>query len=297
MDPDQEISPSFLNSGDEKALKGLFEYIYKTRGIDFALYRQATVKRKIQLRLQETGSEDYRKYLDYLKTSPDEIDNLIKALTIKVSNFFRNPIIYELLSTYVLPELISEFGFVKVWSIGCARGEEPYSVAIIIDDLLKRETDFFEVRIVGTDIDRAAIDHAVLGEYDVGDMLEIKKKYFDTYFTLIPRPKGKLSQSQLYRIKHEIKSMVQFDCTDIMNLEKLKAVKPNAHNLILCRNVLIYMNRELQEAILKNFADMVYENGYLVIGETETIPESVKIDFEQVLPPSKIYKKRRMSTL
>ncbi|MEW6109652.1 MAG: protein-glutamate O-methyltransferase CheR [Nitrospirota bacterium] len=275
-----------------KGLEDLFEYIHKTRGIDFALYRHATIKRKLDLLLEETGLSSYSDYLQYLKSNSDEIDNLIKTLTIKVSNFFRNPLVYELLYSNVLPEIISEFRFLKVWSIGCANGEEPYSIAIMVNELLKKERDFFDVKILGTDIDSEAIGKAITGEYHENELSEVKKKYLDAFFQKIPGPHNPLhEQEHIYRINNEIKSLVTLSCEDMIGRLRSRKLRLEAYNLLLCRNVLIYMNRELQEEILKNLSEIIYENGYLVLGETETIPEIYRNSFNQIFPGVKIYKK------
>ena len=268
------------------------EYINSIRGIDLALYRHATVKRKLDLRLDETGSRNYEEYLNYLMANPGEINNLIRALTIKFSNFFRNPLVFELLYSSVLPELISEFRFLKVWSIGCANGEEPYSIALIINELLKREKDYFDYKVLGTDIDSTAIEKALKGEYHENELLEVKKKYLDAFFQKISELREPLhGHEHIFRIRNEIKSMVEFTCDDLIGALKSKKAFPGAYNLILCRNVLIYMNRSLQEEVLRSLSERIYENGYLVLGETETIPEAVKNKFSQAFPGVKIYKK------
>lgn len=277
---------------DKKGLSNLLKYVNETRGIDFSLYRNATVKRKIELRLEETDSKNYEDYLLYLRSNPEEIDKIIRDLTIKFSNFFRNPLVYELLYSNVLPELIAEFRFLKAWSIGCANGEEPYSLAIITNDLLKKERDFFDVAITGSDIDCNAIEKGMKGEFPNTDLAEVKKKYIDSCFKQIPDVLGQYTQEHVYSINEEIRSLVKLNCYDIVSHFKEKKAFPDAFNIILCRNVLIYMNRALQEEVYQGIAERIYENGYLVIGETETLPETVRSRFDQVFPGVKIFKKK-----
>lgn len=219
-------------------------------------------------------------------------------MTIKFSNFFRNPLVFELLYSSILPELIAEFRFLKVWSVGCANGEEPYSIAIMINELLKREKDFFDYKILGTDLDGGAIEKALKGEYHENDLLEVKKRYLDDFFQKISEP-GETPHGHvhMFRISNEIKSMVKFACDDLIGALKTKKAFPDAYNLILCRNVLIYMNRSLQEEVLRSFSEKIYGNGYLVIGESETIPEAIKDKFSQIFPGVKIYKKLPASQL
>jgi chemotaxis protein methyltransferase CheR len=276
---------------DKEGLKGILGYVNEARGVDFGLYRHATVTRKLELRLAETGSHDYRNYLSYLQSHPDELDKLIRALTIKVSNFFRNPLVYELLFASILPELISEFGLLKIWSLGCAYGEEPYSIAILIRELLRRDRGNFDVKILGTDIDAGAIEKGILGEYAGGELEEVKKKYLDSCFQKVARQAPPVAHESVYRINNDIKSMVRLECADIIRGLEAKKKQRGTFNLILCRNLLIYMDKALQQSILQNIADLIPEKGYLVIGESETVPSAVKDVFRQVFPGLKIFRK------
>ena len=99
-------------------LTKLLDYIHTERGIDFSLHRHAAVVRKLDIRLKSAGCKDYQEYLPFLQTHPEEMQDLVRNLTIKASNFFRNPLVFELLHTTVIPELVAEFGFLKAWSIG-----------------------------------------------------------------------------------------------------------------------------------------------------------------------------------
>lgn len=263
------------------------------RGIDFSLYRPATVSRRLELRLQETKSSDYKEYLSFLKNKPDELQHLVRTLTIKVSNFFRNPVVFELLSSRVLPELASEFGFLKAWSLGCARGEEPYSIAVILREFQLQENLSFAYHIQGTDVDPEAIEKAKKGEYSDEELFETKRKYLDAYFMKLPHQFGTCLGNERYQLKDEIRSMVRFSSDNIMNMLLYKRQYLGSYNLILCRNVLIYLNREMQEQMIRAIGDILYDKGYLVLGEAETMPECVRQEFEQPFSGIKIFRKRR----
>lgn len=284
------------NRENNNDLKQLLEYIYAMRGIDFSLYRQATVLRKLELRLQETKSRDYKEYLSFLKTNSDELQALVRTLTIKVSNFFRNPVVFELLSSRVLPELVTEFSFLKAWSLGCAEGEEPYSVAMIVHEFQSQENLSFVYHIQGTDVDPEAVEKARKGEYSAEELFETKRKYLDAYFTKLPHQFGTCLGYERYQITDEIKSMVRFSSDNIMSMLLHKRAYLGSYNLILCRNVLIYLNREMQEEMIRAIGDILYDKGYLVLGEAETMPESVRQEFEQPFPGIKIFRKRRSGT-
>lgn len=249
--------------------------------------------RKLELRLQETKSRDYTDYLSFLKTNPDELQVLVRTLTIKVSNFFRNPVVFELLSSRVLPELAAEFGSLKVWSIGCANGEEPYSVAMIIEDLLVEGTISCTYQIQGTDVDPEAIERAKLGEYSDEELVETKRKYIDAYVIKMSNPPSSEYGHDHFRVSDKIRSMVQFSGGNIMHLLSGRKDYPERYNLILCRNILIYLNREMQEEIISALGEILYDRGYLLLGESETMPESVRHAFEQPFPGIKIFRKYR----
>lgn len=273
-------------------LKKLLEYVHQERGIDFSRYRTATVARKLDLRLRESSCSGYREYLSFLKSHPEEMQALVRTLTIKVSNFFRNPLVFELLDTTVLPELAAEFGFLKIWSIGCAYGEEPYTVAMLVRELLQ-ERSSVEFQIRGTDVDPDAIGKARQGIYPAGELVETKRRYIDAYFTKSDISPASGYGSERYLLSSEIRSMVRFSCSNIMDQLLYKRPQMGNFNLILCRNVLIYMNLTMQEQLFRALEDMLYENGCLVLGEAETMPNSIRPDFEQPFPGIKIFRKRR----
>ncbi|MBI5639213.1 MAG: protein-glutamate O-methyltransferase CheR [Nitrospirae bacterium] len=278
---------------EKQDLKGILEHVHDMRGIDFNLYREATVARKIDLRLEETRAHHYKAYLDYLRANPEELDILIKTLTIRVSNFFRNPLVFELLNSFILPDLISGFRFLKIWSLGCAHGEEPYSVAILIHDLMKKEKGVLDVKILGTDICDGAIEKALKGEYPDSELLEVKKKHLDAFFQLMSHVRIAFPESRdTYRIDDEIKSMVTFECGDMLGRLKSEKSRGNAFNLMLCRNVLIYMNKTLQNEVMLHINDILTSGGYLILGESETLPEMFKKDFQQIFPGVKIFRKQ-----
>jgi len=272
--------------GSREGLSNLLAYVNDQRGIDFSLYRHATVIRKLDLRLHATKTVSYAAYLEYLKSHPAEIENLVGTLTIKVTSFFRNPPVFEILASSVIPEVMSRFGCLRIWSLGCASGEEPYSLAIIVRDLLKKEKEEINVKIVGTDIDAGAIGKAVRGEYQENAVAGVRKEYVDKFFQMMQEP---ASQGCLYRISDQIKSMVRFEKDDVLSgLERAKDAG-RLYHISLCRNVMIYMNRALQEKTVADISGILCAGGYMVMGESETFPDSVSDRFTQTFPDLKIY--------
>ncbi len=274
------------------SLTQLLEYIRAAQGIDLGSYRQATVVRKLDLRLQATNMGDYARYLTFLKANPDELQALIKTLTIKVSSFFRDPLVFEVLRSRVIPEVANEFGFLNAWSVGCARGEEPYSIAMIVHELRRHYGFSASVHIQGTDIDPDAINKARAGEYSDEEFAGAAQRYIDTYFTASPyRPASDYGHNHGI-LRDEIKEMVHFSCDNIITMLLYKKPYIRSYNLILCRNVLIYLNREMQEWVIRILGDILLEKGYFLLGETETMPGNLRGMFEQPFPSFKIFRKK-----
>lgn len=278
--------------GNTEGLAPLLEYVSKQSGIDFALYRHATILRKLDLRLQATKAASYAAYLEYLRVHPAEMEDLIGALTIKVTSFFRNPLVFEILASCVMPEAISRFGSLRIWSLGCASGEEPYSLAIIAGDLLKKEKKPVSVEILGTDIDARAIGKAVRGEYPEEGIADVRKRHVDEFFRIIP---DHASKHLTYRISDSIRSIVRFESGDIISGVRREKDEGRKYHIILCRNLLIYMSRDLQEEVLNDIFHILHVGGYVVIGESETIPDKLSARFARDFPGVKIYGRKSLS--
>ncbi len=269
---------------NERELYNVLEYVKELRAIDFSAYRLNTIRRRIALRLLSAGIPDYTSYQQYLKENPKEMDALIDALTIKVSHFFRTPLIFEALRSFILPELVDlhKDEGLRIWCAGCARGEEAYSLAILIMEITDKEAFPPNVLIVGTDIYRESLEDAKKAVYKTGSLLEVKKGYLDDYF---------IREKDFYRLKESIKSMVTFACHDITSCKPPKEGIFSDYHLILCRNVLIYLEPELQKRALRCFSDLLTDNGYLVLGEAETMPLQLMKGFQEIIPRMKIFRK------
>lgn len=266
-------------------LQELLEYVKDRRAIDFTAYRPNTIKRRLELRLSAIGMPDYDSYRKYIIENPKELDYLVDALTIKVSYFFRNPLVFELLREVVLPELIEKGrnDILRIWCAGCARGEEAYSVAILLTEITGKEVLPSKFFIIGTDIDKEAIEDARKARYKADSVSEVKKGHLDKYFAF---------KDDLYRLHDEIKSLVTFAYHDVTTLTTPKEGIFSDYHLILCRNVLIYFNRELSEKIFNGFSGFILRNGYLILGEAETFMPQLTKDYEGIMRGTKIFRKR-----
>jgi chemotaxis methyl-accepting protein methylase len=291
MGPDQrnvEDAPPAVAADkgtDQRCLSQILDYVRERRAVDFGLYRDQTIRRRLEHRLICAGVPDCSSYLAYLKGHQTEIDELIDSLLLKVSAFFRDPLVFEVLREFALPDLVDAFhnaNMIRTWSAGCARGEEAYSVAILLHEVFRKTAETPPLLILGTDIDGEALRAAEAGVYAADAVAEVKKARLDRHFSYCD---GR------YRVNNDIRSMVTFARHDITAELPAEGIFSDYH-LILCRNVLICFNRDLADQILLRFSDALLPKGYLVLGDAETLPSSLAGRYEQVFPRVKVFRKR-----
>jgi len=246
-------------------------------------YKNACIKRRISARIRSVGCASAREYQEFLLQNRSEPAELVKTLTIHVSKFFRNPTTFSMLRDEVLPALFSrciEEGreSLDIRSLGCASGEEPYTMAMILRDSFTQEMTRVPVSINATDIDPEVLRVAAEASYDQDRMDETPAAIRERFFTW---------QDNSYRLVPEIRNMVSFHYHDMLRPTPLEAC-----DLILCRNVLIYFERGHQEALLKRFAESLRSGGFLVLGKTETLLGEVRDRYQTLCPVERIYRKK-----
>ena len=257
--------------------------VQRLKGIDLSSYRQKFLLRRLNYRIIKTKSESIFDYLNLLKKDSAEFNQLLNALAINVSEFFRDPEVFNYFRKNCLRELINRKELhrakvVRMWSAGCAEGQEAYSLAIQLKEELSKKYNFF-VKIWGTDIDKDTLQGAKKAEYDSRSLKEIDKLLLDKYFSCLP--------NGLFRVKEEIRQMVKFCQCDLLNDAPLKYM-----DVIFCRNVMIYLTRQQQGMLLSKFHNSLSSNGYLVIGKAESIWGNLSDMFIQVSGRQKIFQKK-----
>lgn len=269
---------------DAIALDSLLEKVYRKVGHDFREYKLGTVIRRLERRLQATGARTYLDYTRFLDAHPEEYQRIADDLTIKVSSFFRSTYAFQQVAKLVLPELVSnkrnqEEQSLRFWSTACARGEEPYSIAILLTEFLGRELPDFNISIYGTDISWWALGEARAGIYTPKDIDYLPPTILESHFT----PNG-----DCYEVIDDIRQMVNFSDFDLVPTEA-----PPFMNLdcIFCCNVLIYLQNQLQERVLEMLYDSLATPGYLILGEVETPTSSLNEKLKCLDTKAKIYKK------
>jgi len=273
----------------EYGLKRILDYLKDQRGFDFSGYRTSMLERRIEKRIFATQSKNLDDYFKYVKNFSVELDQLIDVFTINVSRFFRNSFIFEYISKMIIPSIIQtkikndDLNF-RVWSAGCSFGEEPYSMAILLNEIINKEEVDISVNIFATDLDKKAITRASKGVYDFDSIKNVKIDTFQKYFT---------KTKNRFQLDPEIKKMVQFSFHDLLDENRL--VPPDSifggFDIVLCRNVLIYFEPEYQKIIFNKLYKSLNKNGYLILGEAEVPIEGFKNKFSRENKCCKIYRK------
>lgn len=269
-----------------KDFETLLEKIYRDRKVDLREYRPSCLMRRIQACLRARKVSTYAEYIDVLDKDPSEYINLFNSAFINVTEFFRDPKAFKAFRDKALAEIINlkeaeGKRIIRIWSAGCATGEEAYTFAIILHELLGERINNFRVTVYGTDIDKEALEKACNGEYSAYALKHVEPNLLNKYFT--PRDGG----SRGMAVKDNLRAITKFQHYDLI------ANKPLAHvDLISCRNVVIYFSKELQSKIYAKFYQGLNSKGFLILGKVEALFGEVTRYFEAVDVRERIYRKK-----
>jgi len=278
----KEASNFTYHDISDKDISLLIEYIKVKTNFDLNCYKMPCVKRCIARRTASTDSKDLRSYTSFVIDNKKELEELISLITIEFSSFFRNKEAFEILRSRVLPEIIESKrkknnNVIRIWSAGCATGEEPYSISILLFQLLAGMIDQFTVRIFATDVDKSSISKAIEGCYIKESFKEMDNTTLQRYFIQV---------NTFYKVKDFIRKPVFYGVQDIIN------DPPISHlDLLVCRNVLMYLNKESQSSVFKKFHYAINQGGYLCLGKAEKLPGEYETAFDTVDRSWKIYRK------
>jgi two-component system CheB/CheR fusion protein len=263
---------------DEGLVNQILETVKFATQHDFLSYKRPTIGRRISKRMLQLNIQDLKGYLEYLRAHPEESKFLSKEFLIGVTKFFRDEAPFEELKTAVLPSLISgrkENEGLKAWVVACSTGEEAYSMAMVFTEYLKSNSLSFDLKIFATDIDKAAIDIATKGVYPETIANDVSKERLDKFF---------IREGNTYKVVPELRRMIVFAHHDI-----LKDPPFSKLDFLSCRNMLIYMNSDLQKNVLRTFHFSLNENAFLLLGPSENIGV-IKDSMKEVDKKWKIYK-------
>ena len=268
--------------GHKGDVKRLIEKISRVCEIDLSSYRLPYVERRVAARMRVLRLSSYRQYCQHLDDEPGERALLMDTLTINVTDFFRDPSVYRFLGQQVLPELIdrkrrSSNRLIRVWAAGCSTGEEPYSLAMSLLEAVGRHGKDVHFSVIGTDLDVNALEVAKQADYPIARASHIPKSLQTKYLEFT---------DDRFKIRPKVSKHVRFRPLDLFSGRPVGMV-----DLILCRNVFIYFNKDQQEKILDKFLSSLTKGGYLVLGKSEKMPASMVSKFESIQGRERVYRK------
>jgi len=229
-------------------------------GHDFSLYKKNTIRRRIERRMAQNTIEDADVYARYLKENPKEVQALFKELLINVTSFFRDPEAFAVLEKAILPALCQDKtgdSVFRAWVAGCATGEEAYSIAILLRELMDKSQQEFKVQIYATDLSEAVISFARAGIYPSTIIHDVSPERLRRFF---------VKEDARYRIKKEIREMVVFATQNIIKDPPFTKL-----DLLSCRNLMIYLEAELQNRLIPAFHYALKPGGVLFLSPSESI--------------------------
>lgn len=243
----------------------VLDHVYKTTGFLAHNYRPTTLKRRLERRLLATQSKNYREYLNYLKRNPSESHKFLNFLTINVTDFFRDKRIFHTLKGKILPDLLNKAVAkkrkrIRIWSIGCSKGQEPYSLAMILNELLENKKNHLKIIIHATDWNKSVLSQAKRAQYEKSEIKNVPREYVKKYFTKI--------NNNEFKIKDKIRKLIKYRRHDLIKGNIL-----GKFHLILCRNLFIFFTVELQNEMFKKIHSSLKKDGILVLGAAETIKD------------------------
>ena len=247
------------------------KWVFKDFNIDLSAYKSNQLHRRILSLMSRVGAATIDDYVELLKKDKDQRQKFLDFITINVTEFFRNPEIFDDLSKSIEKELLPYNKSLKIWSAACSIGAEPYSIAMILDSLNGGGNH----KIIATDIDNTILERAKKGEYVLSEVKNVKGEYVTKYFQI---------DKEKFILASKIKNMVTFKKHDLI----LDSYDKD-FDLIVCRNVVIYFNQDVKNIIYKKFSESLKKGGLLFVGATESIYNYKEFGFEKA--STFIYKK------
>ena len=266
----------------DSGFAALLAKVERERGFACSSYKHSCLLRRIRTRMRIREMDTYDAYSALLDREPREFDKLISVLTINVTRFFRNKPVWDALAAEVIPAVWrKESHEIRAWSAGCASGEEPLSVAMLFHRhaaVTGMLAQIGRVVVTGTDVDADALRTAAQATYSEADLAEVPDELRNRYFSASPP----------FQPAAGVRRLVRFERHDL-----LSDVVPSApQHLIICRNVLIYFDRAVQEQVIRRLWESLAPGGYLILGKVESLL-GMSREFERVAPRERIFRKVR----
>jgi two-component system, chemotaxis family, CheB/CheR fusion protein len=249
-----------VHEQSDETFENLLRYLRDSRGFDFTGYKRNSLVRRVRHRMAQSGHQAFDEYLDVLQTNPDEFSALFNTILINVTAFFRDPNAWEFLRTDVIPALLARRGPddpIRVWSAGCASGQEAYALAMLLSEAMGADDFRRRVKIYATDLDGEALNEARAASYDARDVESVPRELLDRYFDHV-------NGRYLFRADH--RRAVIFGRNDLVKDAPISRV-----DLLVCRNVLMYLNSDTQRKVLSRMHFALAPDGTLFLGHAEML--------------------------
>lgn len=248
------------NSPANMDFEALLDYLKRSRGFDFTGYKRSSLMRRVTRRMQTVEIEGYGNYLDYLEVHPEEFQHLFNTLLINVTSFFRDHAAWNHLITEIIPRIVARkesHESIRVWSAGCASGEEAYTIAIAIASVIGVEQFRERVKIYATDVDEEALNQARQAVYLARDLGGLSAEQVAEFFE---------QHENRYTFRKDLRRSVIFGRHDLIQDAPISKI-----DLLVCRNTLMYFNAETQSRILARFHFALRDGGFLFLGKAEML--------------------------
>jgi two-component system CheB/CheR fusion protein len=273
---------SHIDEKDQSALDKVLILLRVKTGHDFTMYKKDTVYRRIERRMSVHQINRIASYVRYLQENPQEVELLFKELLIGVTSFFRDPEVWERLRTDIMPELLAlwpDGGMLRAWTPGCSTGEEAYSLAIVFKEALEqvKPTKVFTLQVFATDLSQDAIDKARRAVYPATIAEHMSPERLQRFF---------IKDGSGYRICREIRDMVTFATQNVTMHPPFTKL-----DLLICRNLLIYLNPEMQKKLIPLFHYSLNPSGVLLLGSSESINSFTDL-FMPLNPKLRLFRRR-----
>lgn len=273
----------------EDVLEEVLDHLRRAGGVDLRGYLRAPLRKRLATRMEQVGVGDPAAYLSLVRTDAGECAQLLGALAVSVTSFFRDPVVFELLAQGVLPGLVEKASRrksreIRVWCAGCATGEEAYSVAILIHRALAAAPGPWQPLVFGTDVNEESLRIARRGVYARDKLETTQLGVLDRYF---------VACGERYEVCSDVRGIVRFSREDLTATDRLCPADSifGGFDLVSCRNLLIYFSPKLREEVLEKLCHCVRPGGHLVLGSAEFLCGPAADRFRAVDARNRIFRK------
>ncbi len=266
-------------ASETERFEALLAYVRDHRGFDFTGYKRASLRRRVGKRMEALGIGEFQDYVDQLEASPEEFDELFATILINVSSFFRDKLVWDYLAEQTIPAIIAAKSArepIRVWSAGCATGEEPYTIAMLLAEALGEQAYRERVKIFATDVDPDAVARARQGIYNPKQIEPVPEALRGRYFEPV---------NGHFSLIKDLRRSVIFGVNDLIGDAPISRL-----DLLTCRNTLIYFNSETQSGVMRRLHVALADDGVLVLGRSELLLSFAE-GFTPVDLPLRVFRK------